>query len=64
MSEDLEANGPHAADSEGAPSTNGTEDGSPASEASHQIWEEMDLPWPATFERSISLLASVRLLFS
>eukprot|EP00531_Pseudo-nitzschia_arenysensis_P018428 CAMPEP_0116154178 /NCGR_PEP_ID=MMETSP0329-20121206/21639_1 /TAXON_ID=697910 /ORGANISM="Pseudo-nitzschia arenysensis, Strain B593" /LENGTH=605 /DNA_ID=CAMNT_0003651135 /DNA_START=45 /DNA_END=1862 /DNA_ORIENTATION=+ len=22
------------------------------------LWEEMDLPWPATFERSISLLAS------
>ena len=22
------------------------------------IWQEMDRPWPATFERSISLLAS------
>ncbi len=22
------------------------------------LWEEMDAPWPATFERSISLLAS------
>lgn len=30
---------------------------SPASEES-EIWTEMGQPWPATFERSISLLAS------
>ena len=30
---------------------------SPASQES-EIWTEMDQPWPATFERSISLLAS------
>lgn len=23
-----------------------------------EIWEEMDRPWPATFERSVSLLSS------
>ena len=30
---------------------------SPMSQES-EIWTEMDQPWPATFERSISLLAS------
>ena len=28
------------------------------SNASEQLWEEMDQPWPATFERTMSLLAS------
>jgi hypothetical protein len=33
--------------------------GSVASDRSDtNLWREMDMPWPATFERSISLLAS------
>lgn len=31
---------------------------SPADSQESEIWSEMDQPWPATFERSISLLAS------
>lgn len=31
---------------------------SPPSNEDTEIWQEMDQPWPATFERSISLLSS------
>jgi hypothetical protein len=37
-----------------SPDTRASETGS----ESEPLWEELDRPWPATFERSISLLAS------
>lgn len=45
-------------DSESQGSSNGTgASGSPQDDDS-ELWKEMDAPWPATFERAISLLAS------
>lgn len=37
---------------------NGSNSLSPPSNEDAEIWQEMDQPWPATFERSISILSS------
>lgn len=37
---------------------NGKQSPSVSSGPDAEIWQEMDQPWPASFERSISLLAS------
>lgn len=40
-------------------STNGSENGSAASTTeSTRLWDELDQPWPSTFERAVGLLAS------
>ena len=44
-------------DTESQPSDGSSASGSPQ-DADFDLWNEMDAPWPATFERAISLLAS------
>lgn len=51
MNDDLEAN-----ETTGLLDS-GSNNLSPSSQDA-EIWQEMDQPWPATFERSISLLSS------
>jgi hypothetical protein len=52
-----------AANGNGSPDVEANEqtgllDSSETGSESEPLWEELDRPWPATFERSISLLAS------
>ena len=59
MSNDVEAANEGTAlllDTDESPTTSSSD-----APESQRLWEEMDLPWPATFERSISLLASPKI---
>ena len=60
---DVESNNEHTAPLPSSSGTSSPGDDSPGTAESGEsdksgLWQEMDMPWPATFERSISLLAS------
>jgi hypothetical protein len=41
-----------------SPQSEGSDGSGRPQDADTRLWDEMDAPWPATFDRSISLLAS------
>ena len=45
-------------DADGSQQSEGSDSSARPQDPDSVLWAEMDAPWPATFERSISLLAS------